>query len=416
MRCPPSLPAWDVSRLYSRSVASSAAVARATTDGLSSYWSGAVRRGATPWDVMVDTARWWAASSRREAPRWHSPHEIVFSEPLARLRDFSAGSADDVVPTLVLPPQAGHDSCIVDFSPAQSQMKVIRAAGLTRAFAADWVGATPQTRGAEVEDYLAFIDRAVAHIGGPVNLVGDCQGGWLAVLYAALRPHAVHTLTIAGAPVDFHAGQGVIHDYVDSLGGTDLGFYRWMVARGGGVLRGEHMLNGFVLIKPENEVAKQFQLLNRLDDAEHLERHRHFETWFKHTQDIPGAFYLWIVEQLFARNGLVSGALEVGGERVELARIACPLFLLAGERDHITPPAQVFALAEHAGTSPEDVLVRTTPGGHLGLFMGSEALREHWPPLLAAVYERSRPGASRAAAERRAREETKRRRPAIPAP
>ena len=44
---------------------------------------------------------------------------------------------------------------------------------------------------------------AVGQLGGRVNLVGDCQGGWLAVIYAALHPDTVETLTIAGAPVDF---------------------------------------------------------------------------------------------------------------------------------------------------------------------------------------------------------------------
>ena len=39
-----------------------------------------------------------------------------------------------------------------------------------------------------------------------MNLVGDCQGGWLATIYAALHPERVNTLTIAGAPIDFHAG------------------------------------------------------------------------------------------------------------------------------------------------------------------------------------------------------------------
>ena len=53
----------------------------------------------------------------RRRPQWHNEHEIVFETPIARLRDFSQGSTDDVVPTLVLPPQAGHDSCIVDFQP-----------------------------------------------------------------------------------------------------------------------------------------------------------------------------------------------------------------------------------------------------------------------------------------------------------
>ncbi|MEJ7718849.1 MAG: hypothetical protein WKF31_13125 [Thermoleophilaceae bacterium] len=34
--------------------------------------------------------------------------------------------------------------------------------------------------------------------GGPVNLVGDRQGGWLAAIYAALHPEQINTLTIAG--------------------------------------------------------------------------------------------------------------------------------------------------------------------------------------------------------------------------
>jgi poly(3-hydroxybutyrate) depolymerase len=342
----------------------------------------------------------------------------VLESPIARLRDFSAGTRSKVVPTLVLPPQAGHDSCIVDFSPAQSQMKVIRAAGLKRAFSLDWIGATPETAGTTVDDYLAFIRGSIEHIGGPVNLVGDCQGGWLATIYAALHPEDVHTLTIAGAPIDFHAGDAVIYDWVETLAGgeRDLAFYRWVVERGGGVLRGEHMLNGFILIKPENEVAKHAQLLARLHDAGHMERHRAFETWFKHTQDIAGAFYLWIVEHLFTKNELVRGELEIGGEIVDLRRIECPLYLLAGEKDHITPPPQVFALGDFASTPAENVTTRTTSGGHLGLFMGGEALREHWPPILSAGYQRSRAAAIRPIAERRARRQTPHRRPAIPAP
>lgn len=84
-----------------------------------------------------------------------------------------------------------------------------------------------------------------------------------------------------------------------------------------------------------------------------------------------------------------SGELEVGGERVDLGRIECPLNLLAGAADHITPADQVFALADYASTPADDVMRDTTAGGHLGLFMGHEALSRHWPPLLAAVRARS---------------------------
>jgi poly(3-hydroxyalkanoate) synthetase len=79
----------------------------------------------------------------------------------------------------------------------------------------------------------------------------------------------------------------------------------------------------------------------------------------------------------------------VRGQRVDLANIDMPLNLLAGASDHITPPDQVFALADYASTPAELVRRHVTTGGHLGLFMGHEALREHWPPILEEVRRRS---------------------------
>jgi poly(3-hydroxybutyrate) depolymerase len=338
--------------------------------------------------TRADAAGGTAVKSKFYEPRDNlaSPNEVVFEAPVARLRDFSSPGHGEVLPTLVLPPQAGHDSCIVDFSPAQSQMRTILAAGLERAYALDWIGATATTKDATIDDYMEVIDRAIDHLGGRVNLIGDCQGGWLATIYAGHHPERVNTLTIAGAPIDFHAGEPVIHAALRRLApGGDLAFYRALVAAGGGVLRGEQMLAGFIAIKPENEIARQLHLLNSVNDPDELQRYREFEDWFKYTQAIPGRFYLWIVEHLFRDNALIAGKLEVRGEHVELARIECPLNLLAGAADHITPPDQVFALADYASTPAEQIVRETAAGGHLGLFMGREALRDHWPRLLAAV-------------------------------
>ncbi len=362
---------------------------RAATNGVFDYWNSAMRRRATPFQLGVEALEWIAISTRRDVPQWSTPNTVVFETPLARLRDFTPARLRDsaVVPTLVLPPQAGHSSCIVDFSPDQSQLGAIREAGLARVFSMDWKGATQATKNASIEDYLAVLETAVEHVGGRVNLIGDCQGGWLAVIYAALHPGQVNTLSIAGAPIDYHRGEPLLHDWVKGLsphGGT--AFYRRVVAAGGGVLKGRYMLNGFQSLKPDQEIARQAQLLANVRDPRHVQRYRAFETWFQYTQDIPGAFYLWIVEHLFANNELIRGELVIGGRRVDLAAIKAPLFLLGGATDHITPPEQVFALAEHAGTPPEHVVRRSTTGGHLGLFMGHEALTEHWPPLLAGVH------------------------------
>src|SRR3954471_22134002 len=223
----------------------------ATVRGFTDYWTGALRRGATPMDVALDGVDWWTAMLDRKKPEWSSPNEVVLESGFAALRDFSDGSRSRVVPTIVLPPQAGHHSCIVDYSRDQSQMATIKAAGLERAYSLEWIGATEETKDTTVEDYVDFIERSISAIGGgPVNLIGDCQGGWLAAIYAALHPEQINTLTLAGAPIDFHAGDAVIGDWVEALGGGDLAFYRWVVDQGGGVLKGEHMLNGFILIKP----------------------------------------------------------------------------------------------------------------------------------------------------------------------
>jgi poly(3-hydroxybutyrate) depolymerase len=364
----------------------------AAGDGLADGVVAACERGP----FVPDVARWLRVSRTRRLPAWTTPHEIAFEAPIARLRDFSTSRRQSLIPTLVLPPQAGHDSCIVDYSCEQSQMGAIIGSGLERALSLDWIGATAETADATIEDYLEVIDRAVEHCGGRVNLIGDCQGGWLATVYAALAPERINTLTIAGAPIDFHAGEPVIHEILSHLApGGDLSFYEALVAADGGVLKGEHMLAGFILIQAGNEIARQLELLWHLDDPDHVARYREFEDWFKYTQDIPGAFYLWIVRHLFRDNELISGELEVGGQRVDLAKLNMPLTLLAGEADHITPPDQVFALAEFASTPPELEHRRISTGGHLGLFMGHEALHEHWPPLLAEVLSHSTVAPSR---------------------
>jgi PHB de-polymerase C-terminus len=161
--------------------------------------------------------------------------------------------------------------------------------------------------------------------------------------------------------------------------GGDLMLYQSLVAAHGGVMKGEYLLAGFIALRPQDELAKQLGVLRAARDPAAADRYRRFEDWYKHTQDLPGRFYLWIVEHLFRDNELVAGELEVGGEHVDLRRITCPLNLIAGAKDHITPPDQVFVAAGAAGTAPDDVFRRLTGGGHLGLFMGREALSEHWP-------------------------------------
>ena len=172
------------------------------------YWFGALDRRATPFDLAQDLMDWSVAVTDRQRPEWTHENRIIKDWPLARLRDYSAPDADPtMVATVILPPQAGHDSSIVDFAEGQSQVITGRESGCHRIYSLDWVGATQETKDATVDDYMAILRETAELLGGKVNLVGDCQGGWLATIFTALHPEKVNTLAIAGAPIDFHAGE-----------------------------------------------------------------------------------------------------------------------------------------------------------------------------------------------------------------
>jgi poly(3-hydroxybutyrate) depolymerase len=330
----------------------------------------------------------------REKPTWANDPREVRSWPIARMLDYSAPSATARVPTLVLPPQAGHASSIVDYGRDQSQMITLRDAGLDRLYAVDWLPATDETADFSIEAYVVVLEEAVQALGGRVNLVGDCQGGWLAVVYAGLHPDQVNTLAIGGAPIDTHVGQSGIQEWTRLLARrNELALYRALVKAGAGRQLGKSQLRGFKLLEPGAELDRLMGLFANIHDPDYVTRHIDFTNWFEWTQDLPGAFYLWIIEHLFVHNELARGVLLVDGAIVDLSVIDCPIFLLAGSKDHITPTEQVWALADLVSTPAEHISRELVDAGHLGLFMGRTALNEHWRPIAERVRRYSEPDA-----------------------
>jgi poly(3-hydroxybutyrate) depolymerase len=357
------------------------------------YWSDVWRRGATPLDVAGDFVTWVSAMADRQRPPWAHENTILREWPIARLRDFSAADAPaDVVPTVILPPQAGHDSSIVDFAEGQSQVLTGRDNGCSRILVLEWVGATQETKDTSIDDYMALLREVTDLLGGKINVIGDCQGGWMATIFAATHPERVNALAIAGAPIDFHAGEPLIHDWLKFLTPSgELSYYRSVVEANGGVLPGRFLLDGFKMLQPDQELSRRLELATHLRDPEHVERYRKFEDWFQWTQALPGAFYLWVVEHLFMKNSLIKRELVVEGKNVDLANISCPLFLMAGQADHITPADQVWALADHVTTPVDRIGRQSSTSGHLGLFMGREALEDHWKIIFAEMGALSTP-------------------------
>jgi poly(3-hydroxyalkanoate) synthetase len=255
----------------------------------------------------------------------------------------------------------------------------ILAAGITSLYAVDWKPATRDRAGESLDNLLAQTDECVAAIGRPVNVVGLCQGGWQAAIYAALFPQKTKTLTVAGAPIDAHAGGGKIQD---ALKYTPLSFFRTLVDANGGNYPGRVQLFGFKMMHPIDRFWGDYlKLFSAYSDSGYVARSRLFSNWFEYVQDLPGGWFMQIVDGLFYKNDLCANRLKVLGRRVDLSKIMCPVTMIVGTRDDITLPDQVFALGRCVSTPARFQQRFEVDSGHIGLFMGSKALREVWPQV-----------------------------------
>jgi polyhydroxyalkanoate depolymerase len=293
-------------------------------------------------------------------------------------RDYSGPGAKGV-PTIVDAPYAGHTAMIADYYKGQSLIETLLTNGLGRVFLTDWKPATDDMKDLEIDQYLAEINVCVDDLGGRVNLVGLCQGGWMSAMYAARFPEKVASLVLAGSPIDTDAGDGPIKQMAQ---GSPLSFYEELVAAGGGLMRGQFMLGGWKNMHPEEHYIKHhIDLYEHIDDPAYLEKEEIFESWYENPIDLPGRWYLQAIVQLFKENRLAKGSFIGLGRRLDLKDITCPVYLLAGEADDITAKEQVFDAVKYLGTPKNHIEKKLVPGGHIGLFMGSRTLKDAWPEI-----------------------------------
>ena len=311
-------------------------------------------------------------------PKFATANSVALELHALRLREYGDAPSGTLA-TLVDAPYAGHTATIADYHAGQSLVETLLANGHRRVLLTDWKSATAQMKDYDIDSYLAELNVCVDDAGGPVNLVGLCQGGWMSAMYAARYPHKVASLVLAGSPIDTQAGDGALKRMVNEL---PPDFYEEMVAAGGGLMRGRFMLEGWKSMHAEEQyVDKYLELYRHIDEPDYLSKKEAFERWYENPIDLPGRWYLQAVNQLFRENRLAKGEFVGLGRRLSLGDIRCPAYLLAGEADDITPQEQVFA-AEHLLGTPKDRIAKAlVPGGHVGLFMGARTLREHWPKI-----------------------------------
>jgi poly(3-hydroxyalkanoate) synthetase len=325
----------------------------------------------------MDACFWWTERGRAEPADsslpWTTPNTVALELATMRLRESTRIRSGQ--PTLVCAPYALHRALIADFAPGHSVVQSLRNGGIDRVYLTDWRSATPDMRYLSIDSYLADLNVAIDEIGAPVDLVGLCQGGWLSLLYAARFPTKVRRLVLVGAPVDLSTESALSQL---ARNAPEM-VYDQLVARGGGNVSGEEMLRFWSRTPSRDDMAVALQ--KQLSDEEGAALLARFDRWNVETLDLPGTYYLEIVNRIFRENQIAGGNFVALGRRIDLKDVKAPIFLLAGLDDDVVPATQALATAGLVGTPPAFIAAASEPSNHLGLFMGARTHAHAWPRI-----------------------------------
>jgi poly(3-hydroxybutyrate) depolymerase len=310
-------------------------------------------------------------------PKWATPNRIALELPSMRLREFSADGHD--IATLICAPLALHDATLTDFAPDHSLVAALRMAGLRNVFVTDWLSASPEMRLFSIDSYLADLNVVIDDLGGRANLIGVCQGGWMALAYAARYPSKIRGLVLAGAPVDINAAESELSRVAHSV---PTSAFKQLVELGDGRVRGSHLLH--LWKHPPLEPEAIHGLLQVPDDIAAPRSSRLitlFREWYACPIDLPGTYYLQVVQWLYKDNRLATGRFAALGRPIDLSMVRGPVFLLAARDDEIVAPEQLLAARHLVGSKVCQIRTEVVTGTHLGLFMGATTLRDTWSKI-----------------------------------
>ena len=222
-------------------------------------------------------------------------------------------------------------------------------------------------------------------------VVGNCQGGWAAIMLAASAPDDTGPIVVNGAPLSYWGGARGEEEGNNPMryaGGLLGGSWPASLTAdlGAGKFDGAHLVQNFENLNPANTFWEKYYHLYRNVDTER-ERFLDFERWW-------GGFFLlneaeinWIVQNLFVGNKLAAGGVSRGrGDYFDLRTIRSPIIVFASMGDNITPPQQAFNWIADLYESTEEIKARgqVIVGllhkdiGHLGIFVsGRVARKEH---------------------------------------
>lgn len=338
-------------------------------------------------EAIRKSARLFEISGAGPPPVGPTPKEVLLERGTLRLYHYRP-STDEVyrVPVLIVMATT-NKGFLFDLMPGQSMVEFLVARGFD-VYMIDWAAPQAEERGLTLAHYTqdfipACIDRVCQDSGvDDVSLVGYCQGGVLALIYAATHVDGpLKNLVLFTTPIDQHQmglarvwADPRFHD-VDAL----VDFY--------GVIPRRIITSFFEMLRPTQRLAGQMKLWDHADDEGFVASFKVLERWGDETLPLAGEYFRETTKKLLWRNELFKGELVVAGKLADVGAISVPVLHAVAQHDHIVPYAASQPLLDMLGsTDKQEILLK---GGHVSLVAGPRAKRRLWPALERFLSHRS---------------------------
>ncbi|HEV8675121.1 MAG TPA: alpha/beta fold hydrolase [Methylomirabilota bacterium] len=348
-----------------------------TLKAISDEWLRNLRRTAKAVELMAHPA---------EPQIGLSPKTLVYRRNKARLYRYD-GRRTRRVPVLFVPNLGISRPAIFDLQPGASFVEFMCGQGFDF-FLLDWGVYGEEDNGLTVDEcvtrLLPRVARQVLETAGTSELavIGYCMGAPLSAAFVALHPDLpVRGFVNMAGPFDFSKA-GLFARWLDKR------FYDVdRVVDTVGAIPADWVRLGFKLLRPTMDVSTALNLWWNLDNDKYVEGYKALNRWANEYVPFPAEFFRQWVKDFYQENRLIRGELRLGGRRVDLGRLRCPVFAVAGAEDYIAPAPCVRALLDYVGT--EDKTYLELPGGHISLIAGRAAFRHCWPRVAEWLAERS---------------------------
>ena len=330
-----------------------------------------------------------------------TPGKVVYQNDIMQLIQYEP-STDEVAryPLLIMPPWI-NKFYILDLQPKNSLIKWAVDQGRT-VFVVSWVNPGPELKDKTFQDYIheGLFDGldAVKQATGEekIDAIGYCIAGTMLATALALmvkkNDRRINSATFFTAQADFEDA-GDLRLFVDD---AQIEAIEKQVDAAGGVLEGRAITTTFNMLR-SNDLIWQFFIDNYLKGKDPAKFDLLY--WNSDSTRLSKTVHLYYLREYYQKNALAKGEMVMDGETLDIGEVDIPIFMQAGETDHIAPHNSVYRTARLFAAKGNDAVAYVLAGsGHIaGVVNHPDRRKYHYliNPALPASLDEWKDGAER---------------------